>query len=301
MPPDDPAPEAAPDPAPDSAAPPAASRLAQVSRWVGVPSRPTPKARAHLRPQQLLRRHQLRAAAARLYAEFGVAAVGIEPVALAAKVSRRTAHADYVNRDEMLYEMLGEHILALNAAVCAAFDATASAPPLARQEAVAAAWLTHVARHRDEHRSWLFCKHLLVTERRRSIEIRHRILMETMMEPLLAATPGLAARTDAVESLMATLASLLNDTGFWPEPPPPAELLVRAQRIAGMMRAAASAEMAGFWPGLGPADGGPAAVAVLECSAVRTRWREVLAGVAAGTEVVVTRHGQRLARLVRAG
>ena len=293
------APELSPAPVPMPPPVPPPSRRSR--RGAGALSRVSPRKRGELTPLQVQRRRQLRDAAARLFAEFGAAAVGVRRVALEAHLAGGTAHEYYDNRDELLYDLLGEHVLTLNAAVCTAFDAAAPEGPGVQLEAVAAAWLAHVAQHRHAHRSLLFCGHLLLPDRRESLDIRVRVLMETMMEPVLAATPGLAERTASVESLLATLASLLNDTGFWPEPPGAEELRVRAQRIAGMIRAAARAEMGEGWPGLG---GGPGVVAgpspEVETSTVRRRWREVLACVAGGTEVVVTRRGKRVARVVGA-
>jgi AcrR family transcriptional regulator len=280
-------PAAAPPPRPERPRP----------RATGAASRPRHDGVRAMKPPEVQRRRLLRETAAPLFAEFGVAAVGLSRVALVAGVGKGTAERCFLNRDELLYDLLGEHVLALNATVCTAFDAAAPEGPWVQLDAVVAAWLEHVARHCAAHRCLLFCAHLLVPDRRERVAIRLRVLMETMMEPLVAATPGLAARTAAVESLLATLASLLNDTGFWPEPPAAEARAERAQLITGMMRAAAAAVMAGGWQGLGGT--GPAQV--LDGSAVRARWREVLAAVGDGAEVVVTQRGKRVALVVRAG
>lgn len=74
---------------------------------------------------------------------------------------------------------------------------------------------------------------------------RYRIVLETVAEPLCDAPPGLAPRAAAAESVRASLAAALNDTGFRPEPPDAAERGRRARRIAGMLPAAGAAELTG--------------------------------------------------------
>ncbi len=77
-----------------------------------------------------------------------------------------------------------------------------------------------------------------------------------------------------------------------------------ARRITGMLLAAGTAELAGEWRALGAAAGvieGVGSRQVVECSLVRARFKELLDVVALGAEVVITRHGRRVGRVVRAG
>ena len=264
---------------------------------VGSASRPRlPPAVVH-RPGAVLRRRDLRQAAARLFAEFGAASVGLPRVAQAAGMAARAACHYWGNRDELLFDLLDEHALGLRLAVCTAFDATEGQGAAARLEAIVQTWLDYLATHRDEHRCLLFCAHLLAPERRDSVRIRQEVTMETMMEPVLAGEPALADRAEPVARLTALFAALLNDLSFWPTPPEPAERVARGRAITGMIRAAAMAEAEGSWAGLG-AHGTPVKV---ESRRVRRQWGEVVRAVALGQDVLVTRRGKRVARVVGVG
>lgn len=106
-------------------------------------------------------RRLLRAAAAAPFGEFGAAAVGLDRVALAARMGRSSGYCYFTNREELLYEVVAYHAIDLQAAVCAAFDATAGEGQATRLEPMVRAWMDHVAAHRDAHRCLVVCGHLL--------------------------------------------------------------------------------------------------------------------------------------------
>lgn len=271
---------------------------ARARHRVGAEARArTPHPSPSFSPRSLQTRRALRQAGARLFAEYGPAAVGMDRVARAAGMGHGVAVRHFGNRDELLYDLIGTYAIDLQTSVCAAFDATEGEDQAARLEALVLAWLEHVAAHRHEHRCLVSCCHLLGQEARTSVAIRHDITLETMMEPLLALAPALAGRAEAVARLTALFAALLNDPSFWPTPPEGAERLARARAIAGMMRAAALAEAEGSWAGLGTRQG----AVVLETKRVRRQWGDVVRAVALGQDVVVTRRGKRVARVVGVG
>ncbi len=117
--------------------------------------------RRHLTPSWLARQAQLRTVAAGLFARLGVAAVGIEQVAAAVDISPHTARHYYRNRYDLLIDLLDDHVRALNAAVCAAFDATAATGPAAQLEAVAGAYLETATERAAAHRTLGGSAHLL--------------------------------------------------------------------------------------------------------------------------------------------
>jgi AcrR family transcriptional regulator len=257
----------------------------------------TPGVSAPLSPRSVQTRRALRQAGARLFAEYGPAAVGMDRVAQAAGMGRGVAFLHFGNRDELLYDLIGTYAIDLQTSVCAAFDATEGEGQTTRLEAMVLAWLEHVAAHRHEHRCLVSWCRLLGQEARTSVTIRHEITLETMMAPLLAMEPALAGRVEAMARLSALFAALLNDPSFWPTPPEPPERVARARAIAGMMRAAALAEAEGAWAGLGTRRG----AVILETKRVRRQWGDVVRAVALGHDVVVTRRGKRVARVVGVG
>ena len=240
----------------------------------------------------LIRKH-----AARLFAEYGVGAVGLYRVAGAVGVSEPTLRHYYASRRDLLIDVLGEHLSGLNEAVGAAFDARPPGPT--RLESVITAWLDHVAAEPHAHRALLFSARLLPGEERDEVALKHRICLETAYLALTSAVPALAERPDLTESLLGTMRALLDNPTAWPEPDSPEDRTRRARRVTGMLIAAALAETAGAWPVLGPAE--PASVPrLVECSQARARLKELLDAVSAGADITITRHGRPAVRLVRA-
>ncbi len=241
----------------------------------------------------------MRAAAARLFARYSPTAVGLGSVAQAAGMGWRGADSLYSSRDDLLADLLIEHVIALTEAVGAACEADAA--PQVRLEAMVRAWLDHVALHPDAHRCLLAAVHLLPERWQGSVQVRCRIVLELMMDALAAAVPGLAGRTEAMASLQGSLAAALNDGGFWPDPPEAAVRARLARRIAGMLLAAGAAELAGAWPVLGRVATEAGRSVAIASREARRRLPAVLDWAAAGTEVVITRRGKRVARVVAAG
>ena len=271
---------------------------------IGRPGRAKTSVALDLTPEQHTAKRLIRKTAARLCAEFGAAAISRTRVAETARLDRSTVSRLYIDDRDLLGDVLREHVWGLDAAVRAAFEAAAACGPEPRLEAVVRAWLEHVAVERDEHRSLLFCAHLLPEPARASCALRYRITLETVMEAVCAVVQGLAERTEAVESLLGTARALLSDAAGWPEPPILEERRRVARRITGMLLAAGTAELAGEWRALGATAGvieGVGSRQVVECSLVRARFKELLDVVALGAEVVITRHGRRVGRVVRAG
>ncbi len=240
----------------------------------------------------------IRKQAARLFAEYGIGAVGLYRVAGAVGLSEPTLRHYYASRRDLLVDVLGEHLSGLNETVGTAFDAQPAG--LAKLETVIAAWLDHVAADPHAHRTLLFSAHLLPPEQREAVALKHRICLETAYLALAGAVPALAERPDLTEKLLGTMRALLDDPTTWPEPEPQEDRSRRARRITGMLIAAASAEAEGVWPRIGPTDA-PSSRCRVECSQARARFKELLDAVSAGAEVTITRHGRPAMRLVKAG
>jgi len=81
----------------------------------------------------LVKKQAIRQVAARLFAERGVAAVGLASVGMVAQLPNRGVSYYYRNREDLLGDILVDHVLRLTELVCAAYDATEAA---ARADAV---------------------------------------------------------------------------------------------------------------------------------------------------------------------
>ena len=201
------------------------------------------------------------------YAQHGAGAISRRRVAGMAGRHRDVLDRLYPTSAGLLMAVLGEHLWALGEAVCAAFDAGEACGPRARLEAVVRAWMERVFAEPDEHRSLLFCAHPLPDELGRQVTLKYRGVLETVMEAVCAAVPGLSGRAEAVESLLGTARALLSDAGRWREGVSAEEQGRVARRIAGMLITAGEAEMIGGWEGMG----GLAGVGAGVC-----RWRRAI-------------------------
>jgi hypothetical protein len=199
-----------------------------------------------LTPEQREAKRRVRQVAARLYAEYGAAAIGRRKVAVTVGRDRDMVGRFYPEDADLLMDVVAEHVWALNAAVCKAFDVPA-AGPFERLEAVIRAWLEQVAAEVAEHRCLLFCVRHLPEAMRRQVTVKYEVVLETVMQGLGEVVPGLADRRPVVESLLGTARALLSDVGWWPDGMAMADRARSARRIAGMLVAAAEAEMAGEW------------------------------------------------------
>ncbi len=246
-------------------------------------------------------KRRTRQAAARLYAEYGAAGISRRRVAAVVGRDRELLARLYPEDADLLLDVLVEHVWALDAAVCRAIDAPAIGA-FERLEAVIRGWLDQAAAEWAEHRCLLFCVRTLPEAMRQSAVLKYRMLLETVMELLGGVVPGLAGRGSAVESLLGTARALLSDVGWWPDGLAREERARAARRIAGMLVAAAEAEVAGEWRRGCPAAGAlDERLHLVESHVARARFAGLLDAVAEGAEVVVKRRGKCVARVVGMG
>ncbi len=253
-------------------------------------------------PIALARKQRVRETAARLFAEHGVEAVGLTRISDAAGLARPVAGQFYRGRQDLLAELLLDHLDRLTKAVCSAQDSHADAAPEVLVEVLVRAWLECVAAEPDQHRALIVNAHCLDGPARERAALRHLLVLETVYGALAAAVPGLADRAEAMAPLLATLRALLSDPWVWHERPDRPQRLAAARRIAGMMLAAARAQASGAWEALGRVEGAAPwrGRLTLECRDARARMRELLDAAEAGAEVVITRRGRISARVVGA-
>jgi AcrR family transcriptional regulator len=165
-------------------------------------------------PGVVAKKQRMKQVAARLFAERGLAAVGLTQVSQAANLPTGTTKYYFRNRDDMLTEILFDHVVALTGRVGAAHDATAEADPATRLAALVQAFHDGVLAAPDAHRALLFSVMLLPAEPQRSVKGRYRALLEIFVETLGQVAPGLAPSA-LTTSLLPALERLLSGVVFW--------------------------------------------------------------------------------------
>jgi AcrR family transcriptional regulator/antitoxin (DNA-binding transcriptional repressor) of toxin-antitoxin stability system len=167
----------------------------------------------------LVKKQDIKRVAARLFAERGVAAVGLASVGMVAQLPNRGVSYYYRNREDLLGDILIDHVLCLTQRVGAAHDATEAASPVARLHALVLAFHETVLAARDAHRAMLFNIGLLPPRWQSAVLGRYRLLLDTFVEPVLAAVPDLPLE-HARAALLPLLERLLSGPVFWVEPVP---------------------------------------------------------------------------------
>lgn len=274
------------------------------------------------RSQPQDRKILLRATAARLLDGKPNGAFSLASVSMAAGWSPRFAASYYRDADDLLADTLFEHLVALNAAVCAAFDATAAAPPAERLTGLALAFLGTALDQRNEHLA-LRRNTLLVSEARRGAVVgRSRQVIATLREALFACVPGLDTQPALGGLLARQLAGALSEATTWFREDNRIDRSGLAQLLAAQALVVARAAVDGSWvmpaPVAHPAS--PAALLPagepddspdpppcappgeiwLTSEQARRSLPRLVRAVQAGTEVVVTRRGLPAAKLVAA-
>ncbi len=283
-------------------------------------------------PGVVAKRQRIKRVAARLFAERGLAAVGLTQVSHAMNLPSGSVKYYFRNRDDVLADILADHEVALSQRVGAAYDATAKAGPVARLAALVEAFYRSVLAAADAHRALLFSTALLPAEPQAWVRARYRALLDSFAETLAELAPEVPAGAIA-DILVPTLERLLSGVVLWNIPgehdaDPHYPRMVTAMMVAATrtITEEALAERAKR-PGPGwlaelapegmPAKSGHRYVArATESSAVRTerpdaveapRWiankdarktfGELLAAAGAGARFVITCHGWPVAQL----
>ena len=165
-------------------------------------------------PGVVAKKHRMKQVAARLFAERGLAAVGLNQVSQAANLPPGTAKYYYRNRDDMLTEILYDHVVVLTERVGAAHDATADVDAATRLTALVRAFHEGVQAAADAHRALLYSVTLLPAEAQRSVKGRYGALLEIFVETLRQVAPRVAPELVPTR-LLPVLERLLSGVVFW--------------------------------------------------------------------------------------
>ena len=240
------------------------------------------------------------------FAAEGPDAVSIPRLTAAAGLPAGGVALLYGSRQAVLRDVLDAYLADLNEAVGAAHDAAHAAgadpTPERRLEVVVRGFVDATARHADAHRAFLFCVHRLEEAERRSALLRYQVVLETVLDVLAGAVPGLAKNEAASEAALGTIRTLLSDPWRWQAPQAPPERQAGARRIAAILLATAAAETAGYWPAFGKTTGTDPSLktVTLDLGTARARLGELVKAAELGADITLTRYGHRVARVVAA-
>jgi AcrR family transcriptional regulator len=283
-------------------------------------------------PGVVAKRQRIKRVAARLFAERGLAAVGLTQVSHAMNLPSGSVKYYFRNRDDVLADILADHEVALIQRVGAAYDATVNASPVERLAALVEAFYRSVLAASDAHRALLFSTPLLPAEPQAWVRARYRALLDSFAETLGELAPDVPAGA-VTDILVPTLERLLSGVVLWNVPgehdvDPHYPRMVTAMMVVATrsITAEALAErpqrsgpgwLAELAPAGMPAKSGYSYIArATESSAVRTerpeaaeapRWiahkdarknfGELLAAAGAGAAFVITCHGWPVAQI----
>lgn len=195
-------------------------------------------------PGVVSKQKRMKQIAARLFAEKGLAGVGLNQVSRAANLPQGTSRYYFRNRDDLLAEVLHDHVVELTERVGAAHDATAEVAPVVRLGALVQAFHDGVLAAPDAHRALLFSTTMLPAEPQRNVKGRYGVLLEIFLETLGQIAPALPV--DALTmSLLPALERLLSGVVFWSGADAGAVDAGYAAMVTSMMVAAAGALSSG--------------------------------------------------------
>lgn len=152
-------------------------------------------------------------AAARLFADRGFDRSSMAEVALACGVSKALVYHYYVNKDELLFDIINTHLIELVDQVEAARD-----PALPPSDQLLQLISVILEAYRDadaEHKVQI--SHLSALSPEKQVELKHleRRLVEAFAEVILAVEPRLHQMPERIKPLTMTLFGILNWNFMW--------------------------------------------------------------------------------------
>jgi len=204
------------------------------------------------RPATVHNRLRVLEAATLLWAAQGIGGGSVRALSREAGVAPATINYVLGKRDEVLAEILGEHLDALSRRVCTAADANQAAPPALRLEALLTAYLEGIATAPHAH---FLLQHALCSLSPRGREMvrgRYRVLLDLLGEPLVQLVPE--AKGSLVAALALAAVGAVGDALLWFEPAGEMEVRATARRLTTMLLAAVGSEIG---DGPRPGCGGP--------------------------------------------
>ncbi len=184
------------------------------------------------KPETALKRRSIRQTAARMIAEKGVLRATMQGFTRAMHLNGMSLYYYYSSREELLADIMVEHLDTLMRRVCDAYDLTEAATAEQRLEAMIGAFLGFALTERNEHRLMLRSGDVLDERGRVSVRGRYRVLADLFAEVLLAAVP-VAAPVAAKLAAMSVLGTL-SCAALWFREDGPVDVAAYARMLTGM-------------------------------------------------------------------
>jgi AcrR family transcriptional regulator len=178
--------------------------------------------------QQLIRDR-----AAALFAARGFAATSIADIAAACGTAKSLVYHYFGAKDDILYDLLRDHMARLVAGAEAAL--AAAADPRERLRAFVRAEIALYVGARDRHRLLLNALGDLPPERRDEIKALERKLVELVRELCVALNPALARDSALATATAMSVFGLINWTHTWYRPDGPIAPAAYAELAATML------------------------------------------------------------------
>ncbi len=189
--------------------------LEQLGARASVLAKPPPDIEA--------RKAAMRAAGARLFAQRGLAGASLADIAASLGLATTTCSYYYRTRDELIYAILHDHVMALHDALDAADplphwsedEPVQVSPPLARLEALALALLQALASGEAAQRVLLAALHTLPVMSERTLRDLFRGVLWRIERVLLLAVPRLSRRRALLFPLAASFVAMAAHYVLW--------------------------------------------------------------------------------------
>jgi AcrR family transcriptional regulator len=175
----------------------------------------------------------IRDKAAALFAERGFAATSIADIAAACGTAKSLVYHYFGAKDDILYDLLRDHVARLVAGAEAALAGTAD--PRERLRALVRAEIALYAGARDRHRLLLNALGDLPPERREEIKALERKLVALVRALCVALNPALARDPALATAAAMSVFGLINWTHTWYRPDGPITPAAYAELAATML------------------------------------------------------------------
>lgn len=185
------------------------------------------------------KRRRLCSTAVRLFAEHGVAGTSLKGLARQAGIGAGRLAYYYDGKQDLLAEVLHNHLAALGLRVDIAAAAEADAPPEHQLIAMVQAFLQGVQADLPAHRVLLQDTRALAEAERRMVRTRYKLLAYAFGDPLVAAVPALRPRPALAKTMVLSLVGLASNTAFWFRADGAVDLPTYAQLLVRMTLAGA--------------------------------------------------------------
>jgi AcrR family transcriptional regulator len=143
------------------------------------------------RPETEAKRRHIREQAALLLSEKGLNRMSMTALGRAAHVPPASMVYHFGKREELLADIVNDHLYLLTQAVAAASDATCTAPPAVRLEAMIGALLDGAETQRPAHDLMVHGLTALLREDQDIARTRINVILAMVLEPLGALEPAL--------------------------------------------------------------------------------------------------------------